>query len=54
MRKVMGIVIFMQFSAQHPMFNPLDYMTFAIGASIHNQWWCGSCARGRGGQNLWP
>ena len=33
-RKVMGIVIFMQFSGQYLMFNSLDYMTFAIGASM--------------------
>ncbi len=33
-RKVMGIVIFMQFSGQYLMFTSLDYMTFAIGASM--------------------
>ena len=33
-RKVMGIVIFMQFSGQYLMFSSLDYMTFAIGASM--------------------
>ncbi|NCF45241.1 MAG: MFS transporter [Proteobacteria bacterium] len=33
-RKVMAIVIFMQFSGQYLMFSSLDYLTFAIGASM--------------------
>lgn len=33
-RKVMGIVIFMQFTGQYLMFSSLDYATFAIGASM--------------------
>lgn len=33
-RKVMAIVIFMQFTGQYLMFSSLDYLTFAIGASI--------------------
>ncbi len=33
-RKVMAIVIFMQFTGQYLMFSSLDYLTFAIGASM--------------------
>ncbi len=33
-RKVMAIVIFMQFTGQYLMFSSLDYVTFAIGASM--------------------
>ena len=33
-RKVMGIVIFMQFTGQYLMFSSLDYAAFAIGASM--------------------
>jgi MFS family permease len=33
-RKVMAIVIFMQFTGQYMMFSSLDYLTFAIGASM--------------------
>ena len=33
-RKVMGIVIFMQFTGQYLMFSSLDYSAFAIGASM--------------------
>jgi MFS family permease len=33
-RKVMAIVIFMQFTGQYLMFSSLDYLTFAVGASM--------------------
>ena len=33
-RKVMATVIFMQFTGQYLMFSSLDYLTFAIGASM--------------------